>query len=77
MQAHSRSFVGHRALGSSLFALPETLAFSSKLFVFAVVFGAHVFGKIVCLGFGMFFPCCDVVVGWWRVVQKGGVAILP
>jgi hypothetical protein len=25
----------------------------------------------------MFFPCCDVVVGWQRGVQKGGVAILP
>lgn len=30
MQAHSRSFVGHRALGSSLFALPGTLAFSKS-----------------------------------------------
>ncbi len=46
MQAHSRSFVGRRAFGSSLFALPETLAFSSKLFVFAVVFGAHVLAKL-------------------------------
>jgi hypothetical protein len=77
MQAHSRNFVGHRALGSSLFALPGTLAFSSKLFISAVVFGAHVLARIVCLGFGMLFPCCDVVVGWQRVVQKGGVAISP
>ncbi|KAH8938390.1 hypothetical protein BDL97_16G079800 [Sphagnum fallax] len=30
MQAHSRNFVGHRALGSSLFALPETLGFSKS-----------------------------------------------
>ncbi|KAH8938395.1 hypothetical protein BDL97_16G079800 [Sphagnum fallax] len=30
MQAHSRNFVGHRALGSSLFALPETLGFSTS-----------------------------------------------
>jgi hypothetical protein len=56
--------------------LPETLGFSSKLFISAVVFGAHVLARIVCLGFGMLFPCCDVV-GWQRVVQKGGVAILP
>jgi hypothetical protein len=57
--------------------LPETLSFFSKLFVSAFVFGAHVLARIVCLGFIMLFPCCDVVVGWQRVVQKGGVAILP